>query len=173
MSIKSVEVANFNVVFLEKQDEAPLLKYFDKILIPALKSGIKKENGDTKYLFTDIEIREDIKHGYVLTGNIVKKTIIEIKSDLDVNENLIEKDDKYSAAPFSAFVIYLKNHRMLFVKNQKGSPTIKNFSSTIKYVLSEYVRRYNKKQKNKEDFLPYPVVNIVGIPMRRNVHGKS
>ena len=45
MSNKKVQVANCNVVFLEKKEEAPLLKYFDSIILPALQSGIKKETG--------------------------------------------------------------------------------------------------------------------------------
>lgn len=169
MSIKKVQVANFNVVFLEKQNEAPLLQYFDTIVMPALKSGIKRIDGDTSYLFTDIEIIEDEEIGFVLAGNIVKKTMIEIKSDLDIEGNLIDKDDKYSAAPYSAFAIYLRNHRMVYVQNQKGSPTIKTFSSVVKYVLSQYIRQYNEEQKNEDEYLPFPYINIVGIPMRGNI----
>lgn len=169
MSNKKVQVANFNVVFLERKEEAPLLKYFDNIVVPAFCSGIKKKVDDTLYLLTDIEILEDQNRGYVLAGKIVKKTTIEIKSDLDDNEVLIEKDEKYSAAPYSAFVIYLKNHRMLFVQNQKGSPTIKNFSATVKYILSEYIREYNNKQDAEESYLPFPYINIVGIPLRSNI----
>ena len=169
MSNKKVQVANCNIVFLEKREEAPLLKYFDSIVVPALQSGIKKEKEDTAYLFTNVEVFEDEEKGYVLTGNIVKKTIIEIKSDLDDNEELIEKDEKYSSAPFSAFAIYLKNHRMIFAQNQKGSPTIKNFSATIKYVLASYIKKYNGEQDNKEKYLPFPVINVVGIPLRSNI----
>ncbi len=169
MSNKKVQVANFNVVFLEEKEEAPLLKYFDNIVVPALQSGIKKESGDATFLFTDVEVMEDKEQGYVLAGKIVKKTIIEIKSDLDDNEELIEKDEKYSTAPFSAFVIYLRNHRMLFVPNQKGSPNIKNFSTTVKFVLAEYIKRHNKKQEKKEALFPFPAINIVGLPLRSNI----
>lgn len=169
MSNKKVQIANFNVVFLEEKEEAPLLKYFDTIIVPALQSGIKKKTGDTTYLFTDIEVIEDEEKGYVLAGNIVKKTIIEIKSDLNENEELVEKDERYSSAPFSAFVIYLCNHRMIFVQNQKGSPTIKNFSATVKHVLVEYVKKYNEQKEEKKDYFPFPFINIAGIPLRRNI----
>lgn len=150
MSLKKVEVANFNVVFLEKENEAPLLQYFDSIVMPALQSGIKRIDGDTSYLFTDVKIVKDEKNEYVLIGNIVKKTVIEIKSDLDVAGNLVDKDDRYSAAPYSAFAIYLKNHRMIYVPNQKGSPTIKTFSTVVKYVLSEYIKKYNGEQEDEQ-----------------------
>lgn len=169
MAMKKVEVANFNVVFMEKENEAPLLQYFDSIVMPALKSGIKRISGDTSYLFTDVEIIKDAENDYVLVGNIVKKTVIEIKSDLDLADNLIDKDDRYSAAPYSAFAIYLKNHRMIFVPNQKGSPTIKTFSAVVKYVLSQYIKRYNAEQNDERKYLPYPYINIVGIPMRGRI----
>lgn len=169
MNKKKIQVANFNVVFLEKEKEAPLLEYFDNIVLPALRSNIRKKMGDTTYLFKDIEVREDKERGYVLTGNIVKRTILEIKSDLDDNEELIEKDEKHSSAPFSAFVIYLENHRMVFAQNQKGSPTIRNFSATIKYVFSEFIKKYNENQEKEEKRLPFPYVSIVGIPLRKNI----
>ena len=169
MAMKKVEVANFNVVFMEKENEAPLLKYFDSIVMPALKSGIKRISGDTSYLFTDVEIIEDAENEYVLVGKIVKKTVIEIKSDLDLSGNLIDKDDRYSAAPYSAFAIYLKNHRMIFVPNQKGSPTIKTFSAVVKYVLSQYIKWYNAEQDDERKYLPYPYISIVGIPMRGEI----
>nr|WP_317365154.1 hypothetical protein [uncultured Blautia sp.] len=170
MSVKKVQVANFNVVFLEKKNEAPLLKYFDTIVMPALQSEIKRVDGDTSYRFTDIEIIEDEEYGYILAGKIVKKTIIEIKSDLDSDGNLVEKDDKYPSAPYSAFAIYLRNHRMVYVQNQKGSPTIKSFSAVVKFVLSEYIRKYNARQESKENHLPFPYISIVGIPMRGNIN---
>lgn len=169
MAIKKVEVANFNVVFMEKHNEAPLLQYFDLIVMPALKSGIKRIDGDTSYLFTDVEVIKDSENDYVLVGNIVKKTVIEIKSDLDLAGNLVDKDDRYSAAPYSAFAIYLKNHRMIFVPNQKGSPTIKTFSAVVKYVLSQYIKQYNAEQDDECKYLPYPYISIVGIPMRGKI----
>ena len=168
MAKKKVQVANFNVVFLEEKEEAPLLDYFDTIIMPALQSGIKKINGDTSYLFTDVKIIEDDTEGYILGGNIVKKTIIEIKSDLDADGNLVEKDERYPSAPYSTFAIYLKNHRMLYAQNQKGSPSIKSFSATIKYVLAEYIRQYNRNQENEKE-LPFPVINVVGIPRHEDV----
>lgn len=168
MALKKVEVANFNVVFMEKEKEAPLLRYFDSIIMPALRSGIKRVDGDTSYLFTDVKIVKDVENDYVLTGNIVKKTVLEVKSDLDLEGNLVDKDERYSAAPYSAFAIYLKNHRMIYVPNQKGSPTIKTFSAVVKYVLAQYIKKYNAEQDDEQKYLPYPYINIVGIPM----HGK-
>lgn len=167
---KKVSVLNFNLVYYNKEREEPLLKYFDSIFMPALTSGIVKGSGDTKYFLMDVEVKQDKAGEYVLTGLLIKKTILEVKSDIDEKGNLIEKDDKYPTAPFSMFVIYLNNHRMLFVENQKGSPDIRNFKATLKFIINTYVNRKNiELEKNGEEELPIPILNVTGIPMRRKI----
>lgn len=170
-NMKNVSVANFNTVFLKENDaEAPLLEYFDSIVIPALQSGIQRTVDDDKYIIMNTEVMEAQNGEYVLRGYIVKKTVLERLSDLDEDGNLIEMDDRYSAAPFSLFIIYLKNHRMIYVENQKGSPKLSSFRSTIKYVIDSYVRKQNRiLEENGEPLLPIPLVNVVGIPSRKNL----
>lgn len=163
--MKRTFIANFNLVFYGK-DEEPLLSQFDTILMPALMSGEKRTSGDSKYFLLDVGIRQDEDDEYVLKGLIVKQTVLEVKSDLDENGRLIEKDEKYPTAPFSMFAIYLKNHRMVYVQNQKGSPSLDNFKATIKYLLNLYVDK-KSKELNKE--LPIPILNVVGIPMRKKL----
>lgn len=62
---------------------------------------------------------------------------------------------------------------MVLVKNQSGSPDIRSFSATIKDVVKEYIRTQNdiKKAegKGKEEFLPYPHINIAGIKSAQSV----
>lgn len=169
MSNKIVDIANFNVVFLEDQDEAPLLKYFDSIVVPAFQSGIKKVTKNCEEFFMNVEVIEDENAEYVLAGNIIKKTILEVKSDIDERGKLVDKDEKYPSAPYSTFAIYLKNHRMIYVLNQKGSPSIKNFMGLVKYVFSEFIKRHNNDVKEINRFFPYPHINIVGIPLRSNI----
>lgn len=169
--MKDGMVANFNLVFYgEDGKEEPLLKYFDKIFMPALTSKYVKKTGDSEYFFTKINLEEAEDGEYVLTGLLVKRTTLEVKSDVDEEWNIIEKDERHPSAPFSIFVIYLKNHRMLFVKNQKGSPTIQNFSATAKDFLNRFVRSENRvlKKYSKEEF-PIPILNVVGIPMRKKL----
>lgn len=163
--MKRTFIANFNLVFYGK-DEEPLLSQFDTILMPALISGEKRTSGDSKYFLLDVGIQQDEDDEYVLKGLIVKQTVLEVKSDLDENGRLIEKDEKYPTAPFSMFAIYLKNHRMVYVQNQKGSPSLDNFKATIKYLLNLYVDK-KSKELNKE--LPIPILNVVGIPMRKKI----
>lgn len=166
MSKKNAQVANFNIVFGDK--EQPMLDFFDTIIYPAMTSKISKVIDDNEYMFKNIEIIKNKEDVYVLKGILVKKTILEIKSDLDEEGELIEKDEKYSAAPYSAFVVNLLNHRMIFMPNQKGSPTIPNFRSTLKYVIDAYINMKNKKL-NAEQKLEYALVNVVGIPSAKTM----
>ncbi len=169
---KKVTVANFNTVFLDENNgdnEMPLLECFDTIVMPALRSGITRKVGDDEYIIMNISVSETKNGDYVLTGYIVKKTILERFSDLDREGNLIELDDKYSAAPYSLFVIYLKNHRMIFVENQKGSPRLSSFRSTIKYIIDTYVKRENTNGGEDADKLPTPLVSVIGIPAQNNI----
>lgn len=158
---KSAQVANFNVVFGE--NERPMLDYFDSIIYPALTSGITKTLDGNEFLFKNIEISSQYLDKYVLTGKLVKKTILEIKSDLDEDGELVEKDEKYSSAPYSSFAINLLNHRMMFMPNQKGSPSLANFRSTVKHVIKEYVNRQNS-ELDQDKKLEYALINVVGIP---------
>lgn len=163
---KNAQIANFNVVFGDK--ERPMLDCFDSIVYPSFISGITKVIDGNEYLFKDIEVTEPCDEKYVLSGKIVKKTVLEIKSDIDEKGDLIEKDEKYSAAPFSSFAINLLNHRMIFMPNQKGSPTLANFRRLVKCVMDAYVRQYNKSL-SKENYLEYAMINVVGIPSARSM----
>lgn len=163
---KYAQIANFNIVFGE--EEKPMLDYFDTVIYLAFTSDIKKVSDGNEYLFKNVEISEGVGNKYILTGQFVKKTILEIKSDINEEGELIEKDEKYSAAPYSSFAINLMNHRMIYIPNQKGSPTLANFRSSVKYVISNYVKEKNKDVDEKYK-IAYALVNIVGIPSAKTM----
>lgn len=169
MDSKKVSVANFNLVFYEGESEKGLLEYFDKILMPALTKGYVKKNGDTTYLFMNTQVIEKFGE-YILTGIIVKKTILEVKSDLTPEGKLIEVDERYPAAPYSTFIIYLKNHRMVYIENQKGSPSLKSFRSAMQYILNKYTKEQMLGMvKEEKEKYPVPVLSVVGIPARNKI----
>lgn len=163
---KQAQVANFNIVIGE--DEKPMLDFFDTYIYPALTSGITRKEEGAEYLLKGIELMVDKREEYVIAGKLVKRTELEIKSDIDNKGQLIEKDEKHSSAPYSTFVVYLKNHRVVIVPNQKGSPTLASFRATIYYILYEFRRKYNENvEENKK--LPVPDVKIVGIPSVKSI----
>lgn len=167
---KKASIANFNVVFLDGKSEKPLLDYIDTVVFPALNKGYIRDTDNASYRFLDVKIEKSNFGEYILKGLLVKKTVLEVKSDLDVNGELIPLDDKYSTAPYSVFVVYLKNHRMMFAENQKGSPTLQNFTSSVRFCINKYVREENilRKEKN-EKLLPIPIINVTGLLLRENI----
>lgn len=158
---KEAKIANFNLIV--GSEEEPMLDYFDTLIYPAFISGIKRTDKENEYLFKDVKVETSNDGKYVLVGKIVKKTFLEVKSDIDEEGRLIEKDEKYSAAPYSTFVIYLNNHRMALIPNQKGSPLLPAFRSTTYHILNEYRKRINDK-KDEADQIPQFDLTVVGIP---------
>lgn len=163
---KDAQIANFNVVIGE--DEKPMLDYFDTFIYPAFVSNIKRKEKDAEYLFKGVEIVENRKKEYVLVGKIVKKTMLEVYSDIDEKGELVEKNERHSSAPYSTFAIFLKNHRMVLVPNQKGSPTLATFRSTVHKILSEYRKKENENRKECDN-IPNFDVKVVGIPSVRSI----
>lgn len=176
----NVTIANFNVTF--GKADRPLLEYFKEIAYPAFLGGfvryVKQANGQSdKYYFIDIKIVEAKKDDFFLTGKIIKDTILEIKSKIE-NQKLVPADEHYPSAPYSTFYISLKNHRMILIRNQKGSPNIKSFGATASFIMKEFIKETNErikelnKDKSDEDkieLLPYARVKVVGIPMKSDL----
>lgn len=172
MPKKKMCIANFNTVFETSNKELPMLDYFDTIIIPALTCGYIKKSNDAKFFFDEIKVIEDKDGEYVLTGILIKDTLLEVRHNYDFQEGrLLDKNGKYQSSPYSLFIIYLKNHRMILVRDQKGSPSLSNFRTTIKSAIDVYVRKTNRllEQENKE-LLPIPLVNVVGISTGNDIN---
>ncbi|WP_087974854.1 hypothetical protein [Oceanobacillus rekensis] len=161
---KQLFVGNFNCTFGRNND--PMLDYFFDIVFPAFKEGEKiSKDPSRKDFFVFENIMLTMQNGvFVIGGLIVKRTELEVKSNYDELGNLIPTDKKIPSDPYSYFMINLKNHRMTIVKNQKGSPTLKDFEKASKYLLLDYVNNYNQKLSSGEEKLPRPYVNVVSIP---------
>ena len=65
-------------------------------------SGIIKSNKhEDDYFLNEVEVITNKKEDAVLIGRIIKRTTLEIYSDLNEKGDLIEKDERYSSAPYS------------------------------------------------------------------------
>lgn len=165
---KLVEFANFNITFGE--EDTPLLQNLDDIVLPALKSGIKRGKSYPSFYFINVSLKE-YRGELILRADYIKDTKYEVKTRID-NGKLKIVDDTMLAAPYSKIIIFLRNHRMLLIKNESTSPDIRSLSSTIQSIFSEYINITNKKnKKNNKAALPYANVNIVGIPLNaKGIH---
>lgn len=171
--LKSYSFANFNCTFGDLNE--PMLNYFDSVIYPALqKDKDLKTTRKKYYIIKDLEII-DYEGQYALKGLFIKKTELEIFSDM-VDDKLVEKDIRMSVAPYSLFILMLTNHRLILVKNQNGSPSISNFETHIKKIISKYIEVENRertklKEKENQDIslLPNMNLNIVSFPSKESL----
>lgn len=157
-------IANFNCTF--GKENQPMLDYFFEIILPAFskeeedqKKGSEKK--ETDFFFRNVKLT-NVKGEFVLAGLIVKSTTLEVKSRI-IKGELVRTNEIYPSDPYSYFLINLKNHRMVLVKNQKGSPTLKNFSVTAREKIRNYTREENEVREEK---LPNVNLNVVAIPFK-------
>ncbi|EHQ92117.1 hypothetical protein [Desulfosporosinus youngiae] len=173
MNEKIMHLANFNITFGEKAE--PMLSHFKDIIFPAFTSGIMRGKVDEipHFLFTDVEIKQ-IKGGeYILVGNYIKETEYTIHTTV-TNGALTASPAKHPTAPYSRFIIFLKNHRMILVRNESVSPDIRSFQATVRYILNKYTREANKEQRENKrkptTTLPNALVNIVDMPLKEDIN---
>lgn len=168
MDKKKMYLANLNVTF--GKDDEPLLKWIDEFVYPALQMDYKRKiNNKTKVMFENVSI-EMIEDEYVLKGIIIKDTILDILNEYDEKKGLIDVNSQAKSAPYSAFMIFLKNHRMVLVRNQSGSPDLRLFASSFSQTLKNYRTVQNKIRKEEgTDQLPDYTVTVRGIASRASV----
>ena len=158
-----IQLANFNLVFLTKEYSAdrtepdiieePMLRYFD-VVFKAFRTGRWTEN-ETRLLFSDVQvIMQDSE--YVLTGRIWKD---------DVHRDLFY--DGENDPPFSIFAIFLRNHRMAFVKDQQNSPSLSDFESLVKYSIRKCMKASSGKYH--WNAAPKPYLAVEGIPSAERI----
>lgn len=167
---KYLYLANFNCTFGDKK--LPMLENFEEIIYPAFTSGVKrKPSNKNEYFFNKVKLIECSDGEFALSGMIVKKTILERKSLVDEESGSIDyRDDKIPSHPFSYFVIFLNNHRMVLVKNQSGSPTIKNFEAMARFAINEIIQEKNMDRRT--ELYEKAFINVTDIPCTNTVKEK-
>lgn len=163
---KTIQFANFNITFGD--NEEAMLLHFEDIIFPAFTSGYirGKEDELPRYSFGDVKIKK-INDEHVLVGNYIKDTEYRVVTTIQAG-NLVSSPADVPTAPYSRFIIFLKNHRMILVKNESSSPDIRSFQKTVRDIISKYTREQNRGKTQKEK-LPLAIVNIVDIPLRESI----
>lgn len=166
MDEKVMQFANFNITFGNNNE--PMLEYFEKIIFPAFKSEYirgKKEDL-ARYSFSDVEIKE-IDGEYVLVGNYIKDTEYQVVTTVQKGD-LVSTPAHVPTAPYSRFLIFLKNHKMVLVRNEMRSPDVRSFQRTVRDMLTVFIRKANQKREKDEKY-PIAIVHIVDIPLSDNI----
>jgi hypothetical protein len=179
-------LANFNITFGIENE--PMLTHFSDIIYPAFQKErelIRKVRKSDEYYLKNCSVKKyprkdengNVNDEYVLVGRIIRYTEIESKSKRAENGEIIDVENVYDTSPYSLFIIFLRNHRMVLVKNENRSPDIRSFNATVKYILSEYISNVNRdiglhNQKNPEeirDYYPAAEVHVANIPLKKSV----
>ena len=160
--VKKLSIANFNITYGPENE--PMLTYFQDILYPAFCNEQKVRTSKNVSYFSDVELKL-ISSEYVLTGNLIRETHYRVRT-IVVDNELVPSPSSVPTAPYSRFIIYLKSHRMILVKNEGQSPNLKSFQAVLRKVVDRYTREANR-ERDKADLPLFPnaVINIVNMPL--------
>ncbi len=135
-------LANFNCTIKDGTEVIPMLNFFEHIVYPALNnSKIYKQTKRNKYYISDLKVIKLENGPFALVGKHIKKTILDIYPDYNAEEGFIGEQSSAPSAPDSNFILLLNNHRLIYYSSKSGAPTISSFSSTIKYMINDYVSK--------------------------------
>lgn len=160
--VKKLSIANFNITY--GQDNEPMLTHFHNILYLAFCNEQKVRTSKNVSYFSDVELKL-INSEYVLTGNLIRETHYRVRT-IVVDNELVSSPNSVPTAPYSRFLIYLKSHRMILVKNEGQSPNLKSFQAVLRKVVERYIREVNR-ERDKADLPLFPnaLINIVNMPL--------
>lgn len=160
--VKKLSIANFNITY--GQENEPMLTHFHDILYPAFCNEQKIRTSKNVSYFSDVELKL-MNSEYVLTGNLIRETHYRVRT-IVVDNELVSSPNSVPTAPYSRFLIYLKSHRMILVKNEGQSPNLKSFQAVLRKVVERYIREVNR-ERDKADLPLFPnaLINIVNMPL--------
>lgn len=170
-----LNIANFICKFGEQK---VLLDFGTEIVIPAFTENLTRKYADTSYFFHQVEIVDlgnDGRDEIAIAGRFVKQTKI-ARDQVFADGNLVKDHRELDSAPASFFALLLSNHKLLYVRENSGAPSLATFGSTVesflrvkhkKWVDAEYERRNEGEQKVTKksilDSVPPPELNILEL----------
>jgi hypothetical protein len=130
----ALQVANF--VF--KIGEKELLDVFEEWFFDVIKEGRLPGRGETKeFIFSKVSLhRIGELNEPVIIGQLIKDIRIKAEQQYDQdNDQLKLSDDFVDLSPSAFFILTLKDHKLLWVKEIARAPEIKNFQSCIEILV--------------------------------------
>src|SRR5690606_24927948 len=124
-----------------------LLDFYDELVEPAFLGDYQRSYGDTRYLFLQtklVDVGTPEEPSPAIAGRFVKDTVLHQQQRL-IEGRLEPAEATLESAPSSLFVLVLKGHRLLYLREHRGSPDMSQFATTlerfIQYARSERVDR--------------------------------
>jgi len=145
---QKINIANFTCKFGER---LVLLDLFEEVVLPAFTGNHVRSFSDATYSLIDVNLRKYSENEVAIIGRIVKNTMLE-REQIIVNGKIVKDHAAIESAPSSFFVLMLSNHKLLYVKENVGAPSIDTFASTISLFLSTSYKSWARKlYESKKD----------------------
>ena len=150
---KKVDFANFVCHF--GADE--LLTYLSEIVLPAFKGDYIRTYGDETMFLYDVEIvnikENDESNEVVVTGQFVVDT--KFKRTQIFSEKIIPDSASMEVALSAFFVLRLRDHKLIYVKEVSGAPGLAKFRTTIesffKKSRNDYIDKLFEELKTQKE----------------------
>lgn len=189
MRNKKIQFANL----VCRSGDKTLLDLFDSIIYPAFfGEALQRTYGSTTYIFHGVKL-ENLNNsrdgsGLAIVGRIVKDEYLRVEQILADGE-LEEVNETHRRSPSSIFVVFLKNHRMAYVRENPGAPSLHVFGVTLesfvkqihKTIVSQHAKNVRAEfprgewVQRQQDFLesfPVPTVDVVQLTDARDIREK-
>jgi hypothetical protein len=128
MGNRVMYIGNLNCVFQNSKEKKGFFDFWKEYTNQVFKSNIfVKPNEELGYLFSSVNLKY-VANEPVIYGKFVKTTTLDVYQELE--KGVLKGVNKhYPTAPSSLFVYLVKNHILLYLPEQKGSPAIRQFVS--------------------------------------------
>lgn len=172
-----LEVANFVCRFGDDKVMGDLL---DQVVIPAFFADEIRDARGTEYFFT----RQDLSYlkgsdidSLALSCRFIKNTTLKRYQIYSEAKGIVHDEKSLESAPSAIAILLLHSHRLLYVKEVPGAPTVQQFGSTFKYFMRNIVMAHRDAvygervesgekvtRKQVANDIPIPTVDVVPIP---------
>jgi hypothetical protein len=159
----------------------------EQIVLPAFfDPTLRRKFGDTVYLFLHtgwftVPAQDGFGPEVCIYGQIVKDTLLSREQILAGGE-LIESHDSIASAPSAFFVFMLSNHKLVYVPETSGAPSLEVFGSTLQnflrsrhasYIHAEFLRRKDTLTATTKlallEEVPAPTVEVMPLATRESI----
>jgi len=139
---RNMNLANFTCKF---GDSHVMLDLFEEVVWPAFSGGKVRTFSDASYFLIDVDLRKWEQQNGVkevaIIGRIVKNTVL-ARDQIFENGKIVKNHAELASAPTSLFVLLLSNHKLLYVRENVGAPSLNTFASTISQFLGASFRTW-------------------------------
>lgn len=175
----SLSFANLTCRFGER---FVLLDLFEEVVFPALSnSDFERKYADTAYFFKDVKfsvfsIAEAPDPQLVVYGRLIKDTVLKRSQYYSREGGLVESEASLASAPSAFFVLDIDNHKLMYLPETSGAPSVGQFALTLeafaKHERDRFIRQLKDESKKGDDpktlgelRIDYPLPEVEATPL--------